>query len=71
MKNVLTEAGASRRDESAEYDAIVIGAGFAGMYMLYRLRQLGMRVCVFERGTMSAALGIGTGILVAGVTLKA
>ncbi|MBS27948.1 MAG: cyclohexanone monooxygenase [Alphaproteobacteria bacterium] len=33
------------------YDAIVVGAGFAGMYMLYRLRERGMRVRVFETGT--------------------
>ena len=32
------------------YDAIVIGAGIAGMYQLYRLRQLGLSVRVFESG---------------------
>lgn len=31
-------------------DAVIIGAGFAGMYMLYRLRQLGLSVRVFEAG---------------------
>ena len=31
-------------------DAVVVGAGFAGMYMLYRLRELGLRVRLFERG---------------------
>ena len=30
------------------YDAVVVGAGFAGMYMLYRLRERGFRVHVFE-----------------------
>ena len=34
-----------------EYDAIIIGAGISGLYQLYRLRQLGMRVRVFETGT--------------------
>ena len=34
-----------------DYDAIVIGAGISGMYQLYRLRELGLRVKVFERGT--------------------
>jgi cation diffusion facilitator CzcD-associated flavoprotein CzcO len=34
-----------------EYDAIIIGAGMSGMYQLYRLRELGMRVRVFETGT--------------------
>ena len=32
------------------YDAVVVGAGFAGMYMLYRLRRLGLTVRVYERG---------------------
>jgi cyclohexanone monooxygenase len=31
-------------------DVAVVGAGFAGMYMLYRLRGLGLRVRVFEQG---------------------
>ena len=30
------------------FDAVVIGAGFAGLYMLYRLRELGLRVRVLE-----------------------
>src|SRR5215831_16489004 len=34
-----------------DYDAIVIGAGMSGLYQLYRLRELGMRVLVFEAGT--------------------
>lgn len=33
------------------YDAIIIGAGIAGMYQLHRLRELGMSVRVFEAGT--------------------
>ncbi|MFZ5780015.1 MAG: flavin-containing monooxygenase [Pseudomonadota bacterium] len=32
-------------------EAIIIGAGIAGMYQLYRLRELGMRVQVFEAGS--------------------
>ena len=34
-----------------DYDAIIIGAGMSGLYQLHRLRQLGMRVRVFEAGT--------------------
>ncbi len=34
-----------------DYDAIIIGAGMSGMYQLYRLRELGLRVRVFEAGT--------------------
>lgn len=33
------------------YDAIVIGGGIAGMYQLYRLRELGLSVRVFETGS--------------------
>ncbi len=29
-------------NDSGEFDAVVVGAGFAGMYMLHRLRGLGM-----------------------------
>ena len=29
-------------------DAVVVGAGFSGLYMLYRLRQLGLSVKVFD-----------------------
>src|ERR1700753_1231991 len=32
------------------YDAVVVGAGFAGMYMLHRLRGLGFSVRVYEQG---------------------
>ena len=31
-------------------DAVVVGAGFAGLYMLYRLRQLALTAQVFEAG---------------------
>src|SRR3954471_16518015 len=34
-----------------DFDAIIIGAGMSGMYQLYRLRELGLRVRVFEAGT--------------------
>jgi glycine/D-amino acid oxidase-like deaminating enzyme len=47
--HVLVERQA--QDEIATYDAIVIGAGISGMFMLYRLRELGMTARVFEAGT--------------------
>jgi cation diffusion facilitator CzcD-associated flavoprotein CzcO len=37
--------------DTQDYDAIIIGAGISGLYQLYRLRQLGMRVRVLEAGT--------------------
>ncbi len=33
-----------------DFDALIVGAGFAGMYMLHRLRRLGLRVRVLEAG---------------------
>ncbi len=33
-----------------EFDAVVVGAGFAGLFMLHRLRELGFTVQVFEAG---------------------
>lgn len=33
-----------------QFDAVVVGAGFAGMYMLHRLRNAGFSVRVFEAG---------------------
>jgi cyclohexanone monooxygenase len=33
-----------------EFDAVIVGAGFAGLYMLHRLRALGLSVRVFEAG---------------------
>ncbi|MFL5269054.1 MAG: flavin-containing monooxygenase [Stellaceae bacterium] len=38
-------------DTAAEFDAVVIGAGVSGLYQLYKLRELGLKVRVFEAGT--------------------
>jgi cation diffusion facilitator CzcD-associated flavoprotein CzcO len=46
----MTPPGA-RPGAPADVDVAVVGAGFAGLYMLYRLRGLGLRARVFERGT--------------------
>jgi len=34
-----------------DFDVIIIGAGMSGMYQLYRLREQGLKVRVFEAGT--------------------
>src|ERR1700758_1290123 len=36
-------------EADASFDALVIGAGFSGLYTLHRLRELGLRVAVLER----------------------
>jgi len=43
----------SERDTSGtvELDAVVVGAGFAGLYMLHKLREQGRRARVFEAGS--------------------
>jgi cation diffusion facilitator CzcD-associated flavoprotein CzcO len=40
----------SDQNKSPDFDAIVIGAGVSGLYALYRLRELGLRVRAFETG---------------------
>src|SRR5947199_7689107 len=47
------EAGARDVDPRAatDFDAVIIGAGVSGLYQLYRLRQLGLKVRVFETGS--------------------
>jgi cyclohexanone monooxygenase len=37
-------------DQERAFDVVVVGAGFAGLYMLYRLRELGFSVRVYEQG---------------------
>lgn len=37
--------------ETSKFDAIIIGAGVSGLYQLYKLRALGLRVRVFEAGS--------------------
>ncbi len=41
----------ARTKTHLDFDAIVIGAGVSGLYQLYRLRELGLRVRVFEAGS--------------------
>ena len=43
-------AEGGEEDFDMKYDVIVVGAGFAGMYMLYRLKEMGLSVRVFEAG---------------------
>ncbi len=34
-----------------DFDAVIIGAGIAGLYLLHRLRNLGCSVCILEAGS--------------------
>jgi cation diffusion facilitator CzcD-associated flavoprotein CzcO len=51
MEEQQTMAQSTAPAEPQEFDAIIVGAGISGMYQLYRLRELGMRVLVLEAGT--------------------
>ena len=42
---IKTEQGVSPDNN---FDVIIVGAGFAGMYMLHKLRQLGLRHWVLQ-----------------------
>src|ERR1700760_158973 len=46
-------AAPSVPDENREqaFDVVVVGAGFAGLYMLHRLRGLGLTAHVYEQGS--------------------
>ena len=46
----MSAAKAGREPIRREIDAVVVGAGFGGMYMLHRLRELGLSVQGFEAG---------------------
>src|SRR5262245_12668131 len=46
-----TPGNARGTDGDDALDAVIVGAGFAGMYMLHRLRGLGFRVRVLEAGS--------------------
>ena len=40
-----------RGGTAPDVDAVVVGAGFAGLYMLHRLRSMGLSARVFEKGS--------------------
>jgi hypothetical protein len=51
-------------------DAMVIGAGVAGLYQLYRLREMGLTVRAYDTRPALAEHGIGTVTLGLVLTLK-
>src|SRR5436189_119690 len=59
VARTIRPRGGKMASQTQRFDAIVIGAGFSGMYMLKTLRdRLGLKVCVYEAGqTVSAAVG--------------
>jgi cyclohexanone monooxygenase len=51
MSEVLTQSPPSGIDGPGTLDAVIVGAGFAGLYMLHRLRALGFSTRVYEAGS--------------------
>jgi cyclohexanone monooxygenase len=50
MSALHSASGNSHAAGAEAYDVVVVGAGFAGMYMLHRLRGQGLSVRVYEQG---------------------
>src|SRR3984885_2694233 len=50
MSALQSISGKSHAAGPESYDVVVVGAGFAGMYMLHRLRGIGASVRVYEQG---------------------
>jgi cyclohexanone monooxygenase len=50
MSALHSVSGNSHAAGTEAYDVVVVGAGFAGMYMLHRLRGQGFSVRVYEQG---------------------
>src|SRR5262249_2403746 len=51
MSTAPATAIPSQSTRGLAYDPIIIGAGISGLYQLYRLREMGQTVRVFEAGT--------------------
>ena len=47
----MSETTAQSARPAGDYDAIIVGAGVAGLYQLYRLREMGMKVHAFDAAT--------------------
>ncbi len=50
MSEATTRANGNGKARDGEFDVIVVGAGFAGMYLLHRLRGMGFTTRVLEAG---------------------
>jgi cation diffusion facilitator CzcD-associated flavoprotein CzcO len=51
LSTVQATQSRSRTPSDLDFDAVIIGAGISGLYQLLKLRELGLRVKVFETGT--------------------
>ena len=47
----MSDVSPQHSRNAREFDAVIVGAGFAGLYMLHRLRGIGLSARVYEAGT--------------------
>ena len=50
MAERQAQGAAAGAERAVDFDAVIVGAGLAGLYMLYRLRELGLSARVYEAG---------------------
>ncbi len=50
MSENQTTTAPQAEGQAPEFDAIVVGAGFSGLYMMHSLRRQGLSVRVYEQG---------------------
>ena len=55
-----SQGRAATRSAATEYDAVVVGAGVAGLYQIYRLRERGLAVRGIVRRPTWVVPGTGT-----------
>src|SRR6201985_2342078 len=60
MDGITAVPGGTSTETGLDFDAIVIGAGVSGLYQLYKLREIGLKVRVFETGTAVGDTWYGT-----------
>lgn len=51
MSTEVDRLSAEKDVQADEYEVLIVGAGIAGIFMLYKLRQLGIPAKVFEKGS--------------------
>jgi hypothetical protein len=70
-RTILKMTGAKMAEAHTPVDVLVIGAGFSGLYMLQRLRQLGMRNRVLEKAENVGGTCFSTDTPAQGATSRA
>jgi len=56
----MTQKTTGGEDKVQSLDAVIVGAGFAGLYMLHRLRKLGFSARIYEAGAGVGGTWFGT-----------